>query len=253
MPSGHPHPKSVRRDLFDRVCSGAPLLPSARGLGVSTTAAWCWWRDAGAMELQIGGRGRQGLVRPGNMALPGGRGHRLNHAERIEIMRGRDGGHTAAEIARRIGRHRATVCREIARNQNRDGDYHALMAHARAAENACRPKKFKLDDQRLCRAIETWMDDGWSPKLIAEVLARDHPDDKLARVSHETIYQCLYVQGRGHLRADLNKCLSTKRSARRPREQGERRGKFSDVFTISERPAEAADSPGPASVLRRAT
>ena len=175
------------------------------------------------------------------MALPGGRGHRLNHAERIEIMRGRDGGHTAAEIARRIGRHRATVCREIARNQNRDGDYHALMAHARAAENACRPKKFKLDDQRLCRAIETWMDDGWSPRLIAEVLARDHPDDKLARVSHETIYQCLYVQGRGHLRADLNKCLSTKRSARRPREQGERRGKFSDVFTISERPAEAAD------------
>jgi len=85
------------------------------------------------------------------------------------------------------------------------------------------------------------MDDGRSPKLIAEVLARDHPDDKLARVSHETIYTCLYVQGRGHLRADLNKCLSTKRSARKPRSHAERRGKFSDVFTISERPAEAAD------------
>ena len=85
------------------------------------------------------------------------------------------------------------------------------------------------------------MDDGWSPKLIAEVLARDHPDDKLARVSHETIYQCLYVQGRGQLRADLNKCLSTQRSARKPRGHTERRGKFTDVFTISQRPAEAAD------------
>lgn len=53
------------------------------------------------------------------------------------------------------------------------------------------------------------MDDGWSPKLIAEVLARDHPGDKLARVSHETIYRSLYVQSRGQLRADLHKCLST--------------------------------------------
>jgi IS30 family transposase len=49
------------------------------------------------------------------------------------------------------------------------------------------------------------MDDGWSPKLIAAMLARDHPDDKLMRVSHETIYQCLYVQTRGSLRADLHK------------------------------------------------
>ena len=101
------------------------------------------------------------------------------------------------------------------------------MAHARAAQNAHRPKEFKLDDTRLCAAVERWMDDGWSPKLIAEVLARDHSDDRLARVSHETIYKCLYVQGRGQLRADLNKCLSTKRAARKPRGSTERRGKFS--------------------------
>ena len=85
------------------------------------------------------------------------------------------------------------------------------------------------------------MDDGWSPKLIAEMLARDHPDDKLARVSHETIYTCLYVQGRGQLRAELNKCLSTKRTARKPRGSTERRGKFSDVITISQRPAVVDD------------
>jgi transposase, IS30 family len=82
------------------------------------------------------------------------------------------------------------------------------MAHARAVRKARRPKAFKLVDHPLCAAIEAWMDDGWSPKLIAEVLARDHPDDRLARVSHETIYKCLYVQARGSLRVDLYKRLS---------------------------------------------
>jgi IS30 family transposase len=90
------------------------------------------------------------------------------------------------------------------------------MAHARPGERARRPKAFKLKDHPLCAAIEAWMDDGRSPKLIAEVLARDHPDDKLARVSHETIYRCLYVQTRGGLRADLHKRLSTKRASRNP-------------------------------------
>src|SRR5262249_57632900 len=75
-------------------------------------------------------------------------------------------------------------------------------------------KGLKLRDNPLCADIEAWMDQGWSPKLIAEVLARDHPDDKLMRVSHETIYTCLYVQARGSLRADLHQRLSTKRSTR---------------------------------------
>ena len=60
-------------------------------------------------------------------------------------------------------------------------------------------------------------------------------------MSHETIYQCLYVQARGRLRADLNARLSTKRTARKPRGHAQRRGKFNDVFTIDQRPAEAAD------------
>ena len=115
------------------------------------------------------------------------------------------------------------------------------MAHARAAQEAKRPKQFKLNDTGLSAKIAPWMDSGWSPQLIAEVTARDHPGDSLARVSHETIYRCLYVQTRGQLRADLHRCLSTKRAARKPRGHGERRGKFNDVFTISERPAEAAD------------
>ncbi|MDP7704772.1 hypothetical protein [Mycobacterium sp. TY815] len=116
------------------------------------------------------------------------------------------------------------------------------MAHARAARKAKRPKAFKLKDNPLCATIEAWMDDGWSPKLIAQMLARFHPDDRLARVSHETIYKCLYVQTRGSLRADLHQCLSTRRSTRKKRGGPVSRGIYTGTeFTISQRPAEVAD------------
>ena len=240
MPSGYPHPLATRRELFDRVCRGAPLIRTAREMGVSTTAAWLWWRDAGAMKLRTG-MGDVGLAYPGDRDRPGGRGHRISFDERVVIMRGLDRGQSQAEIARQLDRNPSDVSREIARNCNPDGDYHAGLAHARAAEKSKRPKGFKLDDLELCAKVEAWMDEGWSPRLIAEVLARDHPDDRLAQVSHETIYKCLYVQGRGQLRADLNTCLSTKRAARKPRGGTERRGKFSDVITISQRPAVVDD------------
>jgi IS30 family transposase len=241
VPSGYPFSRAVRHEFFDQVCRGVSLTKAAEAVGASGDTGWIWWRDAGAMKIQIGGHGGHGLLEPGNMALPGGRGHRLSIEERVEIMRSRDAGLSDAEIADKLSRDRTTIYREIRRNCNDDGDYHALMAHARAAQKAKRPKAFKLKDRDLCKAIEGWMDDGWSPRLIAEMLARDHPDDRLARVSHETIYQCLYVQGRGQLRADLNKCLSTKRTARKARDHTERRGKFSDVITISQRPAEIGD------------
>jgi IS30 family transposase len=242
MPSGYPYSPAVRRELFDRVCRGAPLLRAARDMGVSTTRAWIWWRDAGAMQLIKGSGG--GIVDPGNTALPGAPGHRLSLNERIEIMRGLDAGLSHAEIGRRIGRDRITIWREARRNRNPDGDYHARMAHARAALKAQRPKAFKLLDNPVCASIEAWMDDGWSPRLIAQMLARDHPDDRLTRVSHETIYKCLYVQTRGSLRADLHKCLSTKRTTRKSRAGiDNRRGAYSsgEEFRISDRPPEVAD------------
>ncbi|PQP54964.1 IS30 family transposase, partial [Mycolicibacterium austroafricanum] len=83
---------------------------------------------------------------------------------------------------------RSVIWREVQRNRLPDGTYHALMAHARATENARRPKAFKLDDPGLCADIEAWMDQGWSPKLISQVLARDAGSAKVKRVSHETIY-----------------------------------------------------------------
>ena len=242
MPSGYPFSRSVRREFFDRVCCGEPVTRAARELGVFRNTGWAWWRQAGAMKV-VKGKGVGGLANPGDLSRPGGQGHRLSFDERIEIMRGRDAGLSQAEIARRIGRHRSVVCREIKRNSLSDGDYHARMAHARAADEARRPKDFKLKGNPLCAVIEAWMDQGWSPKLIAEVLVRDHPDDRLYRVSHETIYQCLYVQTRGSLRADLHKCLSTKRARRKTRGPNTRRGVFSsgEEFRIADRPPEADD------------
>jgi IS30 family transposase len=233
----------VKRDFFDLVCGGMATTEASMQVGVSRRTGWFWWRDAGAMKLRNGANGLGGLASPGDLSRPGGRGHRLSFEERVAIMRGRDADLNPAEIARRIGRERSVVWREVTRNSLPGGDYHALMAHAFATQKARRPKKFKLLDNRLCASIEAWMDDGWSPKLIADVLARDHPNDTLGRVSHETIYNCLYVQTRGSLRADLHKRLSTKRSARKPRGHPRQSGTYphGSVFTISDRPAEAAD------------
>lgn len=230
----------MKRELFDRVCLGQSVTAAGAALGVAHGLGHQWWHKAGGMKLATGQRG--GVIDAIDHDGPGGRGHRINLAERVEIMRGIDDGLGYAEIGRRIGRHRSVVFKEVTRNRGDDGDYHALMAHARAGDKAKRPKQFKLKDPRLCAVIATWMDDGWSPRLIAQMLAHDHPDDKLMQVSHETVYQALYVQTRGSLRADLHKCLSTKRSARKPHGHPGRTGVYgSEIFTISDRPAEAAD------------
>jgi transposase, IS30 family len=235
------YPLSTRRALFDLVCDGVGMGSATAQLGVSYGIGRVWWYQAGAMTLKEG-RGGGGLVVPGDPDMPGGPGHRLSLDERIAIMRLRDQGVKQVDIARAIGRDPGTVSRELKRNANADGDYHAGMAHGRAAERACRPKRFKLADHPLTEEISDWLEQGWSPKLISSWLAEQFPDDTLHQVSHETIYQCLYVQTRGSLRADLWKQLSTKRAARKPRDRVERRGKpYTEAFTIAQRPPEADD------------
>ena len=106
MPSGYPHSRTTRRELFDRVCRGQALEVAAREMGVSTTAATAWWRQAGAMPLHRGqnAEGSHGLATPGDPDRPGGRGHRLSLPERVEIMRGLDAGFNYARIGRLIDR-----------------------------------------------------------------------------------------------------------------------------------------------------
>jgi IS30 family transposase len=148
-----------------------------------------------------------------------------------------------AQIAALIDRDKSVVWREVARNRGPDGSYWAPIAHRAAHERRRRPKELRLlAEPGLCRRIETWMDDGWSPKLIARVLREESPHMIMGRVSHETIYQALYVQTRGSLRKDLYRQLSTKRPRRQA--HGTRRrdpSPYKEAFKISQRPAEVAD------------
>jgi IS30 family transposase len=151
-----------------------------------------------------------------------------------------------AQIGELIGRNKSVVCREVNRNRGPDGSYWGPVAHRAAHERRRRPKEFRLvENPGLCRRIEAWMDQGWSPRLIARVLHEESPHVIMGRVSHETIYQALYVQGRGHLRQDLHRQLSTKRPRRKPRTgpHGTTRtnSPYREAFTISQRPPEVAD------------
>lgn len=147
------------------------------------------------------------------------------------------------EIGALIGRHHSLVGRELERNSGVGGHYSPAVAHRAAHERRRRPKAFKLvANPELCRAIEEWMDDGWSPQLIATMLREDPQRSMMDRVSHETIYQALYVQGRGGLRRDLAAKLATGRRQRRPRGSSARGASiYREAFKISQRPAEVAD------------
>jgi IS30 family transposase len=179
------------------------------------------------------------------VAPDGGSGRFLSLSERRVIEYGRHRGDSYAVIGSELGRDKSVICREVLRNRCSDGRYVAAVAHFKAAVARRRPKAFKLEDPRLCARIEAWMDQGWSPGLIAATLRAQHPHDHNGRVSHETIYQALYVQTRGRLRADLHQQLSTGRPKRRTqgRAAAAARGPspYKEAFTISQRPAEAED------------
>lgn len=151
---------------------------------------------------------------------------------------------TLARIGELIGRDRSVISREIARGRSPDGVYRAGFAERAARGRRARPKAGKLAaNPALARKIEAWMDEGWSPGLIAKVLKVEHPGDHTWHVSHETIYQALYVQARGNLRQDLALRLKTGRTTRRPRGRARvgTAATFSSALRISHRPAEVAD------------
>ncbi|MCK1310799.1 IS30 family transposase [Bradyrhizobium sp. 45] len=206
-------------------------------------------------------------------------GRYLSLIEREEIALLKVQGHSIQEIGRRLGRAASTVSRELRRNAATRGgglEYRATTAQWHADRAARRPKPTKLAlnatlrtyvEERLAGGVVApsgalvpgpsvpWKGrrDGprkdrrwakaWSPEQIARRLPIDFPDDKTMRISHEAIYQALFVQGRGALRRELTACLRTGRVLRMPRARIRRRGKgfVSPEIMISERPAEAAD------------
>jgi IS30 family transposase len=233
-------PRGTRERFVDLVCSGLSLEAAAIVLGASRTIGSGWWRQSGGMSLGPSRNGG-GLADPApGHASPG---RFLSSEDRAVIHVGLRERMSFAQIGAAIGRHRSVVWREVRRNSGPDGVYYGSAAHHRAHQSRRRPKAFKLvENPALCRRIEAWMDDGWSPKLISHALAEDVGADQTGRVSHETIYQALYVQTRGQLRADLNQNLLLKRRKRVP--QGTDRkssSPYKEAFTISQRPAEVED------------
>jgi transposase, IS30 family len=240
-------PADARGRFVDLICAGASLRAAAEEVGVSPAQAVVWWRESGRMELVMAPGSVGGLLAAAPADDPSGGSPRRRRAltaeDRASIQTGLLLGHGPAQIAVVIGRDRSVVWREIHRNRSRDGGYRAKVAHRAAAVGRSRPKAFKLvANPGLCRRIEAWMDDGWSPKLIARMLATE-TDRDTDRVSHETIYRALYVQTRGSLRKDLARKLALKRTARKPRGATDGRGTsiYREAFTIRERPAEVAD------------
>ena len=165
---------------------------------------------------------------------------RLSFADREEISRGLSVGEPLRAVARRLGRAPSTISREVKANGGRS-HYRAVRAQHGAYERARRPKTPKLLAGPLCAQVTMWLEQWWSPEEIARRLRIEFPDDETMHVSHETIYQSLFVQGRGELRRELSRCLRTGRAERRPQGRVERRGQIPNMVMISERPVEVAD------------
>ena len=165
---------------------------------------------------------------------------RLSLADREEISRGLSAGEPLRAIARQLGRAPSTIAREVKANGGRS-HYRAVRAHHGAYERARRPKTPKLAGGPLCTQVTVWLEEWWSPEEIARRLRIEFPDDPTMWVSHETIYQSLFVQGRGELRRELARCLRSGRAKRRPQGRLETRGKIPGMVMISDRPAEIED------------
>jgi transposase, IS30 family len=164
---------------------------------------------------------------------------RLSFEERERISRGLAAGESVRAIARELARAPSTISREIERAGGRR-HYRALAAERGARKRGARPKPGKLScSPRLAAAVEAGLRRRWSPQQISARLKLEHPDDPEMRISHETIYQSLYVQSRGELCRQLARNLRRGRSARRTRTEGpERRGRIPGMVPIAARPPE---------------
>lgn len=213
-----------RMEIRRRVAAGERPELIARSLGRRRGTVW-------KVLVEAGGLAPRRTVRSPLRLLP---------AEREEISRGLVAGESYRSIARRLGRAASTVAREVRANRGRRR-YRAWRAELARDRHARRPRAAKLvRNPRLRSRVEALLERCWSPQQIAATLRREHPCEREMWVSHETIYQSLFVQGRGALRRELAACLRTGRTRRRPRGRN-LGGEIRDMVLISERPAEIED------------
>lgn len=182
-----------------------------------------------------------GGIRPAPRRRPG---LALSISEREEISRGIAVGQSMRWIASSLERSPSTICREVKRNGGLDC-YRASHADKAAWDRAKRPKVCKLASHPELRdSVTEKLMQNWSPVQIAGWLKREHPGDESRQVSHETIYQTLFIQARGALRKELQQHLRSKRAIRRSVHSGkgrDKRGQIPDMLSISERPASVED------------
>jgi IS30 family transposase len=263
---GRPEPsRAVQREFWRLIASGITTVQAAEAVGVSAAAGIRWFRHAGGMT-------------PLSLDEPTGRYLSFAEREEIALLNARDKG--VREIARTLGRDPATISRELRRNAATRGGkpvYRAVVAQWKAQQAAKRPKAAKLaGNERLREYVQDRLagkvrrPDGtivagpktppwkglnkphrqdrrwstaWSPEQIAHRLEVDFPDDESMRISHEAIYQSLFIQGRGALKRELVTCLRTGRALREPRARSRNKpqGHVTADVVLSERPAEAED------------
>ncbi|OLT20070.1 IS30 family transposase [Ornithinimicrobium sp. CNJ-824] len=257
-------PRRVEREFWGRIAEGLRTVQAAEAVGVSEVIGGRWFRQGGGMP-------------PMSLAEPTGRYLSFTEREEIAILRAQ--GHGPREIGRRIGRDASTISRELRRNaatRSTNPGYRASTAQWKAELAAKRPKKAKLVSNPQLRAYvqarlagQLVRPDGtvlagprtawagrnkphradrpwataWSPEQISNRLRVDFPEDESMRISHEAIYQSLYIQGRGALKRELVACLRTGRALREPRARSRNKpqGHVTGDVVLSQRPAEAAD------------
>lgn len=214
-----------REELRQRIGRGETHASAAAAVGCSTRSIRRWQRRSGELPTR----------RTPRAAL------RLSLAEREEISRSLRGGESYRAVAARLRRAPSTVSREVRVHGGRRR-YRAWQADRQAVQRLRRPKVAKLVHCPPFRAeVERRLGERWSPQQIAARLAVDYPEDAAMRVSHETIYQSLFIQARGALRLELARYLRSGRTHRRRRRPAEGRGHLLDMVLISARPAEVAD------------
>src|SRR5450830_399588 len=255
----------IERLFWVQIATGITSEKAAHAVGVSTAVGTRWFRHRGGMPLFMSNHIS---------------GRYLSFAEREEIGLLSCQGVGVREIARRIGRSASTDSRELTRNAaTRCGrlEYRASVAQWKAELVARRPKPSKLvTNQRLHDYVQDHLEgkvrdadgrdisgprsapfigrnkphrgdrkwvNGWSPEQISNRLQTDFPDDGSMRISHEAIYQALYIQGRGALKRELVSCLRTGRALRVPRARAQAKAwaHVSEDVMISNRPAEVED------------
>lgn len=221
-----PLPRAKRAEIIGLACEGLSQRAIARRASVGSTSVGRVLRPLG------------GVIRASLLQMPAGG---LSLEDRVEIWAGRREGLSGEEIGRRLGRHRSTICRELQRCDA--GRYRPFAAHRVAVAAAARPKPTKLaSNPELLARVTAGLEALWSPRQISKVLTELYPGVPSMNISHETIYQSIYVQGRGELRRELARCLRSGRAARqRQHRTATGRGKIKDMVMISERPAEVED------------